>query len=1203
MSDGGRIIFNRPPRIQRSLPEGALDIPLPPPRMFNGGKIGWIVLLTPLLMGLLSMTAIVLLTVLRPSGNAILILASAIMSVGFVITGVVNIIDRILTDRTNKNQYNKLLDKREEQLRDYALQQQTILHYLYPSLPQILDWTRERGLRLWERRITDEDFLRVRLGIGSRPNAIEVEVVKDDKDNPDATRAIALSQKYQEITNVPDIVELNEVALMGMVGERQRVVPFLRAIICHLAAHHSPDNIKILATYSPQHAADWNWVGWLPHARVATHKGDDVPMVASYPDQLEMLGNFVLDTIKQRDNQRQASNTNLQGINTTNANTRKKPYCFPNLVWIVDDFELVQDVPAIRKVLEIGAELGVYLITTSETPDGIPDRCRAITEIMPNGLVRYGIVGEGGRITTLQPDLANLEFCEDFALAMAPLEVKASSSKGDLPGSLRLLDMLNLETNSGEIFDPLTLWNRSSVTQLRVPIGRVFGGQELYLDISDKGHGPHGLVAGTTGSGKSELLLTLVCSLALANHPDNLNFILGDFKGGATFNPFIKLPHVVGMMSDLDLTIVERAMTAIFSELKRREHLLKEAGVTHIRDYQKIKPTPKVPMPYLLVIIDEFAEMKEQAPDFMDKIVNIARTGRTLGVHLILATQRPAGVVSGQLNSNTKYRLCLRVEAVEDSNDMLGRRDAALIPSNMPGRAFFKVGSDIYEQFQVARVAIPFAANAEAEAETEEPLVMRIDKHWRLGPLLPEKLINRAKAKQADKEGVELMDYDVVTQQCIAAAKRTVIRNTHKPWLEPMEADYYLPNYLKDGFDTKNLQWPNIQPYGYGVAPVALIDNVVQQKQEPLELDLLKDGSYCISGLAVSGKTTLIRTMLTALAQTHTPDDLCFYLLDMGNTLKSFADLPHQTTYVPMSKQAALADIFEQLYLQLQHRKTLFANKGVLDMMGYRQIATEAEKLPLILVAFDNYASIRHNPPFEMEHLKALVREGRPYGMHVAITMERASDFEYGRMAEQFFQFALRQSRDDLPFQVPKNMIGSWNGVPGRGFIRGGRNKPPLEVQIFLPCSGDADNQVKNLEDLVGKMKLAASKNLKWANLNTQTELALPELKIQDMPIAKVAEAVKGEDNEAKQIEIKVQQETRAKQKAALEAALMADLLAMQAAAAQENSAATEESGEIPTGLDNEQTNFAAAGDGGSQPVETILTQTEPPQKKRRIRI
>lgn len=983
MANDGTIIFNRPPRPPHELPIGTVEIPRPPAPEFKGTKMQWTLILAPVILGVVTVTALIAVALLRPNSNILFALATVVSSLGFVIAGVLSLLDKLTKDRANRKEYVEQLADIENTLRYYRRQQQTSLRYLYPDMSQIAEWPQlPNPPRLWERRVDDLDFLRVRMGIGSRPSTVEVRQGANEKKVPMLEEATRVATEYRQVSDVPDITEIFEVGSLGIVGNPYQTAAFIRSMLCHLTAHHSPEDVKLMATYASERRDEWFWLGWLPHT--LDDKGN--PRLASHSDQLADISNFMIEVMKRREIVRYNSGAD-QNMGAKKDIRPKKPFMFPCYIWVIEDFELVQDDPAIKRIFEIGADFGVFLLISTANPAGVPERCRAVGTIRSNGQVTYEVSGEKGRKATLQPDMCDVRWAEQFALSMAPLQLKAASGKGELPINLRMLEMedFGVKASLGEQFDPLVYWNRSSVGTLKAPIGRLFSGQPLYLDISDKGHGPHGIIAGTTGSGKSELLLTIVCALALENSPDNLNFILGDFKGGLAFNPFKTLPHVVGMMSNLDLTIVERAMTALFSELQYRQRLLDKEGVTHIRDYQRKKPRAEVPMPYLLVIIDEFAEMKEQAPDFMEKIVNIARLGRTLGVHMVLATQRPAGVVTGQLNSNTNFRLCLRVVAPEDSADMLGRKDAFLIPSNRPGRCFIKVGSDIFEQFQVARVAIPFGPNA-GDAEADKPVVAVVDRHWSTAPLITQ--APGSKRKASEEQEILPMDYDVINDLCVKAAARTTLRNKHRPWLDPMGPKYFLPTFLEGkGFDEKRLAWPAMPPFGYGIAPVAFLDDVVKQEQRTFYINLLEEGSYCISGLAQAGKTNALRAMVTSLALTHTPDEMSFYILDMGGTLRPFAELPHKTKYVGMAAAATLKGVVKELYEELNNRRQLFAEKGVLDITTFRSVAGPGEKVPSVFIAFDNYATIRHNPPYDIEHLKALVREGRSYGMHVAITM------------------------------------------------------------------------------------------------------------------------------------------------------------------------------------------------------------------------
>ena len=532
------IIFNRPPRIQRNLPEDTVDIPRPPEPQFKGDRLSILVLILPVALAVLTVVAMTLAMTLGTGSNPIFLLTIVVASLGMIVTAIVNILVKITTDRANRQEYLEILSDREKQLRDYSRQQQTVLNNLYPSLPQIFEWPRGQNLRLWERRTGDADFLNIRLGIGSRPSSVKVNTIKLDRKLPLLDRAVKLTTDYQEVEDVSDIAELFSLTSLGIVGEPEQTVPFLRAILCHLTAHHSPEDVKLLATYPHTRSTDWNWLGWLPHKRVSDSKGNVIPLVASFSDQLETLGNFMLENIKRRDNKRHNSSAGSAfNVQSHTQKSKKEGYMFPAMVWEVDDFALVQDEAAIKKLFEVGTELGVFIIVTAPDLGSIPTQCRAILEMLPTGRVRYSTSGEKSRITTLQPDMATIAYCEAYALAMAPLKLKVAGDKGEMGSSLRLLDIMGLPTDPNNIFDPLTLWNRSSVGTLKVPVGVVFGGQELYLDVSDKGHGPHGLLAGTTGSGKSELLLTIVSALALANHHDNLNFILGDFKGGRLLTP------------------------------------------------------------------------------------------------------------------------------------------------------------------------------------------------------------------------------------------------------------------------------------------------------------------------------------------------------------------------------------------------------------------------------------------------------------------------------------------------------------------------------------------------------------------------------------------------------------------------------------------------------------------------------------------
>jgi len=1073
MSDEGRELISRPPRIQPPDLKGSITIPDPPDPRFKGGILGWTLIILPLIIIIGSVAASVAVALLG-SGNALFLLALMVGMIGAFVTGIFTTVEKINSDKQASREYLELLNRREATLQKHTRLHRESQEYLYPSLEEALHWVKGRDPRLWERRPGDPDFLTLRLGLGSISNSMQISTPNSDHKVPNLDKALGLVETYREIKNVPNFTELEKIAFLGICGPTPQAVGVTRALLSHLVVHHSPTEVQIMLVYPPAREAEWEWLGWLPHCRVETKSGRDFVLLASQADRCEQLMEYLMEQIRERTRLRDQEGFRPSG-------QEKKGYMFPNLVLVVDDFELVQDQAAIKRLFEQAGSLGIYLISVSQTLTQIPGQCRARAEIMtrPGGfLLRYSIAGQKTAPVKVEPDLPRRDFCLQLALEMSPFKLKVPLTKGEFAASVRLLDMVGADTASSHLFDPLVWWQRSSMAQLSVPVGRLFGGQELKLDFSDKAHGPHGLIAGTTGSGKSELLLTMVASLALNNSPDQVKFVLGDFKGGTSFISFEKLPHVVGMISNENFALVERAIKSLVAEKSRRERLLNAEGVKHIREYQKKKPTPKEPLPYLFVIIDEFAEMREAVPDLIDNLETIARTGRTLGIHLVLAAQRPAGVVTPQLNSNTKFRICLRVETGEDSSELLGRKDAANIPSSAPGRAYFRVGSDVYEQFQVARVAEDFLVPGEnSEQSSEQPAeqpaeILVIENSWGGYPLVPRFL---KKKSSEDEDNQVPKDYDIITQQCIQAARRTVLRDTHRPWLDTLKPFYHVPELLArlETFNPITRRWPETPPLGQGVAPAGIMDNVLEQKQPVWCVDLARHGNYCVSGRTGSGRTTFLRSMLTGLSLTHRPDLLRYYIIDLSNNLGSFAGLPHTQAYLSMSQSGEIKNMLTALVNEFRNRQDLFNQNSAPDITAYRR--KQGQLIPDIVVVVNNFSSIRNNPPFDTELLKTLVRDGKARGIHVVITLDRSDEYEFGRLREQFFHIVLQQAREFVPFNVPVAMLGAWANTPGRGFVRDEEpNRPPLELQVAFPLPIAPAELVTGLDDLVNQMRQAA---------------------------------------------------------------------------------------------------------------------------------
>jgi len=425
----------------------------------------------------------------------------------------------------------------------------------------------------------------------------------------------------------------------------------------------------------------------------------------------------------------------------------------------------------------------------------VPMGCNSVVEVQAGGHLKHSIAGAAGETLSCWPEYADAALSEQLARSLAPVKVYTLQPDSAMPSHVRLLDMMGIEDIVK--YDVAANWkNRSPDQYLQVPIGERRGNQPLVLDLNHTGHGPHGLIAGTTGSGKSELVQTLVVALALTHHPYDVGFILVDFKGGGTFSELVRLPHTLGMVTDLTGNLTERALVALEAEMDRRKRLFNDAGVNDIGLYQALYWQGKVenPLPRLVVIIDEFAELVNDYPDFMDGLIGIARVGRSLGVHLILATQSPAGVVKQQIWANAKFRICLRVESRQESQEMLHRPEAANLP-RVPGRGYLQVGNnDVFELFQVARVAGRYHVAGDTDPLRPEERIVIAE----ISPLGRRNVLFDSRQAQERKNAHTAWptDIDAVVPRLADVAKRMNVAKLPSPWPDPLPDHVALPDLL-----------------------------------------------------------------------------------------------------------------------------------------------------------------------------------------------------------------------------------------------------------------------------------------------------------------------------------------------------------------------------------------------------------------------
>ena len=527
--------------------------------------------------------------------------------------------------------------------------------------------------RLWERRQTDPDFLLARLGSADQPS--DVTVTGPQRESHEGPLAWT-------VPDVPVTVPLAEVGVTGIAGPAGERLALARWVIGQTAVLHSPADIDMVLLTDTGAADEWGWVRWLPHLRSDTgdselaHIGvDDASTATRIGELLALL------------QERVAAARDGQG--------RAAP--FPPVLVILDGARRLRLLPGVPALLQDGPAVRIYFLCLDSDQRLLPEECQAVVNAVP-GDVSVRVTGRA-TVEGVRPDLVGISWAERVARALAPVkDVSDQEAAGSIPGSSRLLNVIHLDPPTPE--SVLRRWESVGRTTTAV-IGE---GADGPFSVDLRRDGPHGLVAGTTGSGKSELLQTIIASLAVNNRPDEMNYVLVDYKGGAAFKDCNLLPHTVGMVTDLDGHLTTRALESLGAELRRREHQLAGAGAKDIEDYLAAKAPEDAPMPRLLIVIDEFAALVAELPDFVTGLVDIARRGRSLGVHLILATQRPAGVVSAEIKSNTNLRIALRVTDAGDSADVIDAPDAAQIAKSTPGRGYARLGHSSLIPFQSSRV-------------------------------------------------------------------------------------------------------------------------------------------------------------------------------------------------------------------------------------------------------------------------------------------------------------------------------------------------------------------------------------------------------------------------------------------------------------------------------------------------------------------
>lgn len=1022
--------FYQSPRLRSSIEKKEIKIDAPPSRQ-DQAKAPWIFTVGPMLtMACTSImsgfTAIMgLMDGTRSKATAI---PSLIMCFTMMFgTILLPILSRRYTrkqkekrEKLRQSKYRKYLYNIEQQIDGEMKKQTQILNEIYLPLDVCENIIMNRKRVLWERRTEDNDFLSIRLGLGIVPAEIAVKAPEQgftlDEDNLMA-EVDKVVYKSRELVNVPvgmSLTQKNIVAVMGLLSERDI---FMSNLILQLITFHGYTNLKIVFLLDNAEEEAYSYAKVLPHC---WDNQKTIHFFATNTEEMKSIDAYLQSVIEER-------KTTISDHDNNKTDYRNFA---PYYLIITDSYKSVKNLGIIREILNASVNLGFSLMMLTDLISQLPKECETFLDILEktSGLVENELISTKQKTFTIDHHAAlSLERC---SMKLANIPIMAEDENTILPSMLTFLEMYGV--GMVEQLNSANQWHTNDPTSsLSAPVGVYAGGELFRLDLHEKQHGPHGLIAGSTGSGKSEFIITYVLSMAINYHPDEVQFVLIDYKGGGLAGAFenretgVRLPHLAGTITNLDTVEMNRSLASIQSELRRRQRMFNEArealdeSTIDIYKYQRLyrEGLVKEPMSHLFIISDEFAELKQQQPEFMAQLISTARIGRSLGVHLILATQKPSGVVNDQIWSNAKFKVCLKVQERADSMDMIKRPDAAMLKDT--GRFYLQVGYNEY--FALGQSAWCGAKYYPAEKlqRKVDDSIMFVD---RIGTVTKTISDNRKQEKVSDL-GEQLPN---IVKYLIGIAKKENV-HVRQLWLDRIPDVIYLGDLKKK--------------YGYQKQSFVLnpiigeFDDPNNQRQGLLTLPLSSSGHTAIYGITGSGKENLLTTVIYSMITTYTVDELNLYILDLGaETLKMFSNAPQVGDVALTYDKEKITNLIKMIREEIEQRKDLFT-----DYSGdYQEYCKQSGKsVPNMVIIINNFEAFLELYSSLEEDLIQLTREGLKYGIIFVLAATNVNTIRY-KLSQNIGQKFVLQLNDNSEYM---GLIGRTNGVypsrvTGRGLVR-----------------------------------------------------------------------------------------------------------------------------------------------------------------------
>lgn len=1011
------VAFVRSPRVLSRPADVALEL-ADPPGPLESRRFPWLAMLAPLVMGA------VLFAFTRSMMSVVFVALSPLLMVG---TWATSRIEGKARQKQALADFEKTLAGEAERVAALQARERAQLFALYPSVADCVAAVNARTDLIWSRRPENPEFLQFRLGVGTVTSHLDAQY-RSGQGLPELlARVEALAHASRWLVDAPVVVDLRSVGSVGICGHRKLADGLARAVVVQLASLHSPAETVICCLTSATRRSSWQWLEWLPHTN-SPHSPLSAHLAAD-----SAAGRMVTDQLDELVATRRADLKGSALVRGPLSEREQVPAPItPSVVVVVDEPQV--DLARLTRLAEQGPDAGVHFVWVGDHKDDLPAACRTFLDVGSGAEPNVGQVRTGETVHQLGCESVDQATAEAIARRFAPL-IDAGApvqDESDLPRSVSVISLLGqAEADHPELVIERWRENGSLVprdgrapqpvdhpVELRAIAGH--GGLEpLVIDM--RRDGPHALVGGTTGAGKSEFLQAWVLGLAHALSPDRVNFLFVDYKGGTAFAKCVELPHCVGLVTDLNPYLVRRVLTSLRAELKRREHILNSRGKKDLIDFE-LSGDPECP-PSLIIVVDEFAALAGEIPEFVDGMVDIAQRGRSLGLHLILATQRPAGVIKENLRANTNLRIALRMADEQDSTDVLGSPMAASFSSSVPGRGAVKAGPGRIITFQSAYPGARTPASPPTPPIEVTELRFGSGRRW----AVPQSAVHNDDIPR---------DIDRLVATLSRAAEIARVPKPRRPWLSELQSCYNLMR-LGQRRDTEIV--------------LGVLDDPERQAQDVEYFRPDDAGNILYVGAGGSGKTTALRSLAIAASITPRSGPVHVYGLDFaGGGLTFLEPLPNVGSIVTGDDRERVERLIRYATAVVEERSVRYSAARASTLTEYRRLAGRPNE-PRLLLLMDGFGAFREQYEMAVGGLftafTRLLVDGRAVGVHVAMTADRPSGVPTSIAAAFPQRVVLRQSDEEAysMLAVPKDVLSPLS-PPGRAM----QVERPQELQLAI---------------------------------------------------------------------------------------------------------------------------------------------------------